>query len=280
MTNALIQHLFQEKSVRTLVDSQKEIWFVAKDVAEALGYDRTTNAIQRHCKQQRSLEEVVAITSRPVEEHVGRVSRPTSGDVPPVSGGTSFIPRSSKQSDSAFEAMMLIREPDLYRLVMRSKLPAAEAFQDWVFEEVLPSIRKTGKYGPRSRQFYLENEKLSLTGFEAFSKLTYSDKISIYCALKEAGDPIINYLAVDSHLDLAYMSNARLSKKLGYSRIRELLEDLEKAGLIDDYQMLTPQGHRYGEYHGSSVTWSIAVVDELKKIWEERNDEVWSPSRS
>lgn len=39
-----------------------------------------------------------------------------------------------------------IKEPDVYRLIMRSKLPDAEVFQDWVFEEVLPCIRKNGAY--------------------------------------------------------------------------------------------------------------------------------------
>lgn len=40
----------------------------------------------------------------------------------------------------------IIPEGDLYRLIIRSKLPAAEQFEEWVFDEVLPSIRKTGKY--------------------------------------------------------------------------------------------------------------------------------------
>lgn len=275
MSNALIQHMFQEKAVRTLVDNQKEVWFVAKDVAEALGYEDTKKAIKQHCKKQRALEHVVSLEL----SDVGGVSPPTSNKPPISSTNTSPLPRHPKQSDSAFETTLLIPESDLYRLIMRSRLPSAEAFQDWVFEEVLPSIRKTGKYGRASRQFYLEHEKASLEGFEAFSKLSYSQKIGVVCALKEAGDPVANYLAVDSHIDLAYMSPGRLSKKLGYSRIKYLMDDLEKAGLVDDYQLLTPLGHRYGEYHGPDITWSITVVDELKKIWEERNDEVWSPSR-
>ncbi|WP_334310648.1 Bro-N domain-containing protein [Dolichospermum circinale] len=44
---------------------------------------------------------------------------------------------------------VFINEPGLYQLVMRSNLPSAEKFQDWVFEEVLPSIRKTGSYGAK-----------------------------------------------------------------------------------------------------------------------------------
>lgn len=43
-----------------------------------------------------------------------------------------------------------INEPNLYRLITHSKLPSAEKFEKWVFEEVLPTIRKTGHYGKPS----------------------------------------------------------------------------------------------------------------------------------
>ena len=42
--------------------------------------------------------------------------------------------------------MTLIPEGDVYRLIMKSKLPSAEKFESWVFDEVLPTIRKTGGY--------------------------------------------------------------------------------------------------------------------------------------
>lgn len=42
---------------------------------------------------------------------------------------------------------LIIPEPDIYRLVTHSKLPSAEKFERWIFEEVLPTIRKTGSYG-------------------------------------------------------------------------------------------------------------------------------------
>lgn len=81
--------------------------FLANDVAKALGYINTRDAIFKHCK--------------------GVAKR----DTPTKSGNqqVSYIP-----------------ESDVYRLVMRSKLPQAEQFQDWVCDEVLPTIRKTGGY--------------------------------------------------------------------------------------------------------------------------------------
>ena len=94
--------------VRTVEQKDSDVWFVAKDVAESLGYTDTSQAIRKHCK--------------------GGVKMTL-----PTSGG-------SQQG-------VVIPERDVYRLIMRSKLPAAEQFEEWVVSEVLPSIRKTGGYG-------------------------------------------------------------------------------------------------------------------------------------
>lgn len=87
-----------------------EPWFVASDVAKALGYERPNDAVNAHCK---------------------KVNKFSYGDSPQGAQPYNILP-----------------ESDVYRLVMRSNLPGAERFQDWVCDEVLPSIRKTGGYGP------------------------------------------------------------------------------------------------------------------------------------
>ena len=87
-------------------------WFGAKDVATALGYADTDDAVRRHC-------------------NYAELFKP--GELP----GLEIGPR----------GMYFIPEPDVYRLVVRSALPTAKVFEKWVFEEVLPSIRKTGQYG-------------------------------------------------------------------------------------------------------------------------------------
>lgn len=93
-------------TVRTLEEDGK-VLFCAKDVAAALGYSNTKDAIIRHCK--------------------GVVKR----DLPTAGGKqeTNFIP-----------------EGDIYRLAAKSELPGAEEFESWIFDEVLPSIRKHGAY--------------------------------------------------------------------------------------------------------------------------------------
>lgn len=102
-------------SVRVVMQGD-DPWFVASDVAKSLGYDNPANAINTHCKK------INKITLSP---DLG--GREISSKMPPV-------------------VMNIIPESDVYRLVMRSNLPNAVAFQDWVCEEVLPAIRKTGGY--------------------------------------------------------------------------------------------------------------------------------------
>ncbi|NPD67278.1 phage repressor protein/antirepressor Ant [Lichenicola cladoniae] len=106
--SALIPYLFEGHAVRIL-DQAGEPWFVARDVAALLGYQDTDYAIRAHCKG------------------AGETQVPSAGG-----------PQRAK----------IIPERDVYRLIVRSKLPTAEVFEDWVFGEVLPSIRKTGSYSP------------------------------------------------------------------------------------------------------------------------------------
>lgn len=90
-----------------MIEIDGKPYFVATDVATALGYASPRDAVSRHCK--------------------GVVKRDT-----PTSSGV--------------QSMSYINEGDLYRLIMKSKLPSAEKFESWVMDEVLPSIRKTGSY--------------------------------------------------------------------------------------------------------------------------------------
>lgn len=108
MSQAVQIFNFDESQVRTVM-KDGEPWFVAKDVAKILGYARTADAVRNHCKHGIA---------------VGVCESPT-----PLDSQTVIIP-----------------ERDIYRLVMRSKLPAAERFEEWVVGEVLPAIRKTGRY--------------------------------------------------------------------------------------------------------------------------------------
>ncbi|WKD48414.1 BRO-N domain-containing protein [Microbulbifer spongiae] len=69
--------------------------------------------------------------------------------------------------------LTLIPESDLYRLVFRSKLKSAEKFADWVFEEVLPAIRKTGYYSQGKYHYPLETAKPRIMPLEYQAWLTH-----------------------------------------------------------------------------------------------------------
>ena len=101
--------------IRTIEENGK-ILFCAKDVAAALGYKNTRDAISRHCK--------------------GVVKR----------DGVSLTTNQHGTTTEQTMEMAFIPEGDVYRLISHSQLPAAEKFESWIFDEVLPSIRKHGMY--------------------------------------------------------------------------------------------------------------------------------------
>ncbi|HDL1989929.1 TPA: hypothetical protein PWY33_002501, partial [Mannheimia haemolytica] len=90
-------------------------WFCGTDVCDVLGYSNAPDALAKHCKPK------------------GIAKRYT-----PTKGGN--------------QELTFINEPNLYRLIIKSRKPEAEKFEAWVFEEVLPQIRKTGKYTLQNSQ--------------------------------------------------------------------------------------------------------------------------------
>jgi prophage antirepressor-like protein len=113
MSAEIVPFAFDGADVRAVVIDDQP-WFIAADVAKILGYRDATNAVR---------------TLR--DRHRGTHPVSTPGGV---------------------QNLVVVSESGIYRLAMRSDMPAAEDFQDWIAEEVLPAIRKTGRYdaGPRS----------------------------------------------------------------------------------------------------------------------------------
>ena len=93
--------------VRTLIEGGK-VLFCASDAAKALGYARPNDAVQAHC--------------------------------------LATVKRRSTIYGSREQEINFIPEGDVYRLIVHSKLPSAEKFERWVFDEVLPTIRMHGAY--------------------------------------------------------------------------------------------------------------------------------------
>ena len=106
-------------SVRTF-EEQGKVLFCGSDVAKALGYSKPNNAISAHCR---------CALKRGIPH---------------------------PQSTEKTIIMTFIPEGDVYRLISHSRLPSAEKFESWIFDEVLPTIRKTGGYVSNENMF-IEN---------------------------------------------------------------------------------------------------------------------------
>jgi len=157
-------------SIRTFEQDGK-VLFCGLDIAVALGYSNPRDALRRHCK--------------------GVVKRDTLTEGGPQQ--LSFIP-----------------EGDVYRLIVHSKLPSAERFERWVFDEVLPSIRKHGAYITREKLWEVA------TSPEAMMKLC-SDLLAEReenAALREENAMLEGKAAFyDLFIDLKHSTNLRTTAK-------------------------------------------------------------------
>ncbi|MBF8149823.1 hypothetical protein ITJ86_07920 [Winogradskyella sp. F6397] len=133
------EQMFNE--IRT-VEIEGEIWFVAANVTNILGYSNGRDAVDSYCRK------------KGVVKH----------EIPTQNGN---------------QIVTLIKESNVYRLIFESKLESAEKFQDWLFDEVIPSIRKKGFYGKikrsKSPNFYLRYKdnlhKIDRNYFSVISEL-------------------------------------------------------------------------------------------------------------
>ena len=136
---------FKNSPVRTITDPNSEIWFCGTDVCDILGYTNSRKALQDHCK-------VSGVTKRYISYPSGR------------------------------KEAIFINEPNLYRLIIKSRKPEAEPFEAWVFEEVLPQIRKTGKYQLQPQQIALPEPEKKFT-FE-FTEYELQQLVWLWFAFK------------------------------------------------------------------------------------------------
>ena len=111
---------FKSNAVHVILDGNGDPWFLAKDVCNVLGV-RTNN--------------IRAIVD---EDEV----RPIPNDYSVVIGGIS--------TENGGKAPLIVSEPGLYKLIMRSRKPVAKPFQRWVTHDVLPAIRRTGGYNMKA----------------------------------------------------------------------------------------------------------------------------------
>ena len=108
---------FENSQIYTIVDDSSEVWFQGKSVALTLGYSNALKAIRKHVDEEDKM-------NRGEFEGVPKLGTLTNNE----------------------KNQIFINESGLYSLILKSKLETAKKFKKWVTSEVLPSIRKTGKY--------------------------------------------------------------------------------------------------------------------------------------
>ena len=132
-------------SVRTITKDE-EPWFVGLDVARALGYKIPSDAVNKKVWKQN--KDICSLYTPAVAETCVCKSH-TQGQ---EQDGEDFVCKTHTKSERGNPNTTIINEAGVYQLIFGSKLESAKAFQNWVFTEVLPSIRKTGGYQMNERQ--------------------------------------------------------------------------------------------------------------------------------
>lgn len=251
----LIPFKFESHQIRVVTSNDGEPLFVGKDVALALGYNNPNKAMLDHCK---------GITIRyPL----------------PTSGGT--------------QEMRVLTEADVFRLIVNCKLPAGESFEKLVFEEILPTIRKTGRYETASIEHtqqtkpkeIAETSKAMLSmakafGFKGNQALLSADratqKLINVSPLSLLGAELI------SENKNKLLTPSDIGEQLGLTArvVNQMLQDLGLQKSYRDakgnlYWDLTENGTQYAEVvdtvkrHGNGtpvkqIKWQSAIVDTLK----------------
>ena len=123
-----IQEFFNKKfgTVRT-VTIDGVVYFVGIDIAKSLGYSNAAKAVSTHCKK--AIKSDIDVSSQNGNAHKAR----------------------------KFQEMLVITKSDIYRLIVRSKLESADEFESWIFDEIMPTIEKTGAYIEEGREQEMVN---------------------------------------------------------------------------------------------------------------------------
>lgn len=219
-------------SLRTLTDEHGRIMFCGKDVASALGYSNTKDAIRRHCRWG------------------------VKHDLP------------HPQSPARTIEMVFIPEGDVYRLISHSRLPSAEKFESWIFDEVLPTIRRTGGYVANEDMFvdnylpfldesYRNLFRLQMIAINQLNERIRHDKPLVEFANQVAG--------TDNLIDMNAMAKLAREENIPVGR-NKLFDRLKRMGVLMSnnlpYQQYIDRGY-------FAVKESVFEVDGLKKTYQQ-----------
>lgn len=215
-------------SVRTIAENGK-VLFCGSDVAKALGYRRPKDAITAHCK--------------------GAVKRRLL-----TNGGA--------------QEMKMISEGDVYRLISHSRLPSAEKFESWIFDDVLPTIRRTGGYVSNEEMFienylpFLDEQyknlfRLQMTFISKLNERIRTDKPLVDFALNVADS--------EDLIDMNAMAKLAADKNFNIGRTR-LFRWLKEMGVLMSNNL---PYQRYIDRRLFVVKESVFEVEGMKKTYRQ-----------
>lgn len=187
--------------IRT-IQQNGEPWFVGKDVAKILGYERADNAIRNHVDDEDKLMHQISASGQNRE-------------------------------------MYIINESGLYSLILSSKMPKAKEFKRWVTSEVIPAIRKTGKYEAMAQAVPVDDEPAT-----DFTQLEFDQRIRIAAIIASCRRERLPLVAKVLSLDLEGMmplmpAHITEAEQAAYQYI---------SGVYDSLERDTPIQYFYNDY--------------------------------
>jgi prophage antirepressor-like protein len=175
----IVPFSFDGNQVRVLVDLEGNPWWVAADACKVLGYANPRSAVNQHVRDhQKGVQDIDTLGGR--------------------------------------QQALIINEGGLYRLIMRNSKPDAERFQDWVTDEVLPSIRRAGGYStaPAIPQSFAE--ALELAAAQQREIEAAQAQLAIAAPKAEFHDRFMESGGLSSMTDLADMFGTSVGKFTGW----------------------------------------------------------------
>lgn len=228
--------------IRT-ISKDNEIWFVGKDVATALGYSNTRDALSRHVDSE-------------------------DKDTVVISDGIQGNPN-----------VIGINESGLYSLVLSSKLPTAKQFKRWVTSEVLPTIRKTGAYmTPQKIEEVLLNPDTIITLAKQIKELQAENQMQAQKIEADRPKTIFADAVAASKSSILIGDLAKILKQNGYEtgqkRLFQYLRDngylIKRKGA--DYNSPTQKAMEMGLFEIKET--SVALPDDSVKV-KKNNQGKW-----
>lgn len=214
------------------------VWFVAKDLADSLGYSAARDMTRMLDDDERLVHNVLIRSANDVVQT---------------------------------REVLLISESGMYACIFGSRKEEAKRFRKWVTSEVLPQIRKTGQYAPsRRKQFLLECKQTCIDGLRTMMKLTHRERVAVVRELLMEQDFNISHLlASEINDDLRYFSEAEVAKRGNYLSVAYLRENLELAGLTEGGGYFSEEGRKYGRVNETGNSeWRLDVLEYIADYFE------------